>query len=238
MTYRPEHAGVIPENTLGLDQYNMLEYRFYLHRVEFRERMHEAQPGQISFSGATWDPMEGDFVMDTGWDLHQGFTNSEMVDRIDELIAGGLDDETAERQVMEEMLDEVNDFDAAWSNELIPKVIIRIESPEAFHAEVMGWFREYFEDWRSEQTSGPDVSVKAPTPPSVEEAASWLEGHLESEFGWFEIHWMDRCVPVHAGLPVVWGAGSSVELLAPASQPEIEWMNEVFTDLMNETFDY
>ena len=45
MTYRPEHAGVIPENTVGLDQYNMLEYRFYLHRVEFCERMHEAQPG-------------------------------------------------------------------------------------------------------------------------------------------------------------------------------------------------
>ena len=89
MTYHPEHAGVIPENTLGLDDYNMLEYRFYLHRDEFRERMYEAEPGQISFSGATWDPSEGYFVMDTGWDLHQGFTNSEMVDRIDELVAEG-----------------------------------------------------------------------------------------------------------------------------------------------------
>ena len=238
MTYRPEHAGVICENTLGLDHYNMLEYRFYLHRVEFRERMYEAEPGQISFSRATWDPSEGYFVMDTGWDLHQGFTNSEMVDRIDELVAGGLDGETAERQVMEEMLDEVNDFDAAWSNELIPSVIIRIKSPEAFHAEVMEWFRESLEDWRSEQTPGSDASVKVPTPPSVEEAASWLECHLASAFGWFEIHWMDRCVPVHAELPVAWGAGSSVELLAPASRPEIEWMNDVFTDLMNETFDY
>ena len=90
MTYHPEHAGVIPENTLGLDQYTMLEYRFYLHRGEFRERMYEAEPGQISFSGATWDPSEGYFVMDTGWDLHQGFTNSEMVDRIDELVAEAL----------------------------------------------------------------------------------------------------------------------------------------------------
>ena len=238
MTYRPEHAGVIRENTLGLDDDNMLEYRFYLHHGEFRDRMYEAEPGQISFSGATWDPSEGYFVMDTGWDLHQGFTNSEMVDRIDELVEQGLDGETAERQVMEEMLDEVNDFDAAWSNDLIPKVIIRVASPEAFHAEVMVWFRECLEGWRSETTSGSDASVKEPTPPSVEEAASWLECHLESEFGWFEIHWMDRCAPVHAELPVASGAGSSVELLAPASQPEIEWMNDVFTDLMNETFDY
>ena len=237
MTYHPEHAGVIPENTLGLDQYTMLEYRFYLHRDEFRERMYEAEPGQISFSGATWDPSEGYFVMDTGWDLHQGFTNSEMVDRIDELVAEGLDGETAERQIMEEMLDEVNDFDAAWSNDLIPKVIIRVASPEAFHAEVMEWFRERIEDWRSEEASASDVPAKEPVPPSVEEAALWLESHLEAEFGWCEIHWMDRCDPVHAELPVAWGAGGSVELLAPASAPEIEWMGDVFTDLMNETFD-
>ena len=85
---------------------------------------------------------------------------------------------------------------------------------------------------------GGDAEQKGRYISSVEEAASWLEGHLESEFGWFEIHWMDRCVPVHAELPVASGAGSSVELLAPASQPEIEWMNDVFTDLMNETFDY
>jgi hypothetical protein len=97
-----------------------------------------------------------------------------------------------------------NRFDAAWSNDLIPKVIIRVAYPEAFHGELMEWFDDSIEDCPHDQTPGDDSSAKD---------------------------------PVHAEFPVAWGAGGSVELLAPAIAPEIEWMDDVFTDLMNETFD-
>ena len=218
MTYRPEHAGVIRENTLGLDQYTMLEYRFHLHAEDFRERMWESEPGDVQFDGATWDAAERQFRMDTGWDLHQGFTNSYLVDRIEELVAGGLDGETAERQVMEEMLQEVNRFDGEWSDDLIPKVIIRIASVEAVREELEAgsWFE--------------DEDLEPRTAAEVEES---LVRHLKTSFGWCEIHWMDRCEPVHPDLPVAWGEGGAIELLGPATEAEIEWVSDVYWEVVS-----
>ena len=218
MTYRPEHAGVIPENTLGLDDDNMLEYRHHLHAVEFRDLIDHENPGRVRFDNATWDNMEHQWVIEGECDLLSGVSSDEIDERVEELMAQGVDEETATRDVLWEMLEAVNAHCRAWSDDLIPKVIVRIESIDAV---------------RDHLTEGGWLDDEDVVPPTRDQIESAIALHLEDWFGWSEIHWMDRCEPVHGDLPVAWGEDGPIQVLAPVTPGEIEWAEGIYAAIID-----
>ena len=103
-------------------------------------------------------------------------------------------------------------FDAAWSDDLIPKVVVRIESPEAFFGEMKPHLTAH-------GLIGTAESVDA-----------LIDEHLGQQLRWSEVHWMDRGEPVEKNQPVVWRSpGGSIEVLEGATREEMEWVSRILT---------
>ena len=173
---------------------------------------------RVKFDGATWDNMEHQWVIDGECDFLTGITSQEIIDRVETLVGQGVDEETATWQVMWAMFDDVNAFCRAWSNDLVPKVVVRIQSIEAV--------RTYLAErgWLDDE----DVD-----PPTLDEIETAIAFHLEEQFGWCEVHWMDRCEPVHADLPVAWGEDGPIQVLAPVTPGEIEWVQGIYGEIVH-----
>lgn len=209
----PDVLDAVADDPIDLDVGTMLDYRAYLHGGDYQEAA-EHYPGSVDFgNGIVFDWDERRFTVDTGYSLGQlADPDATLQVRIDELVERGLDGENAELQARDELLSMDAAFHDQWSDDLVPKVILRIASLEALEAELQPLLAAA--DARMTRTQVRDyVSLRF---------VEW--------FKWSEIHWMDRCEPIRADLPVAWRSpGGSIEVLEEISGWEEAYVAGFFT---------
>ena len=125
---------------IGLDLELIQGYRWFLHGQFFKESFEAARPHGLDFGNnicfAGHQDYGDEFYLDFGRGRDGYHEGSCILDRMEQLMAAGMEECVAEDQAIEEGMNMSEAFDAAWSDDLIPKVVVRIESPEAFFGEM------------------------------------------------------------------------------------------------------
>ena len=199
---------------IGLDLELIQGYRWFLHGEFFKESFEAARPHGLDFGNnicfAGHQDYGDEFYFDFGRGRDGYHEGSCILDRMEQLMAAGMEECAAEDQAIEEGMNMSEAFDAAWSDDLIPKVVVRIGSPEAF-------FDELKPHLTAHGLIGTEESVDV-----------LIDEHLGKQLRWSEIHWMDRGEPVEKNQPAAWRSpGGSIEVLEGATREEIEWVSRI-----------
>lgn len=210
----PDAMDAAADSDIEVDLDTMIEYRAHLHGSMYQELAHH-YPGRIDFGyGIVFDDAEKVFQLDTGYDLGQLYdSNATLQERIRQLVDRGVDPCTATSQAQEEFLSMDSAFHDFWSDDLVPRLVIRIASFEALTAELE-----------------PHL-IAAGIRMSREQLLEYVDLWFGEWLQWSEVHWMDRCEPIRDDLPVAWRSpGGSIEVLAPTSGEEEYYIAAFFTE--------
>ena len=120
---------------IHLDRELIEEYRWFLHGESFKEVHEDSRPDGISFGNhirfAGHQDEGENFWFDFGRHRDGYDSGSCVLERMEELMESGMGEQAAEQKALDEGIDMMSAFDDAWSDELIPRVVVRIASSEA-----------------------------------------------------------------------------------------------------------
>lgn len=215
----PESASPI-----DLDEYSMLEYRAYLHGGECYEY---AGISTISLGcGVYFDASEEMIVTEIGRSTSGSFDQSFVGDRMEELMEEGVEELEAEEMARQEALDLMNSADAAWSDDLVPKLKIRVGPRSAFVQPYLDDGIDPVRDPEAYAEIEPFVTL------TVEDYRAGVQSWIGEYLKWSDVEWAEEGSPLPAAETIAWrSSDDAIMILKPASDAEMKTLEDWWHDV-------